>query len=60
MGSSPGDFPEEHYERTREGRFGLDDFHLTGRRGSASRDPPRGGESCLRGDRWRFRRDASS
>lgn len=32
-GSSPSDFPAEHYERTWNGRFTLDDLNGTGRRG---------------------------
>jgi hypothetical protein len=32
-GSSPGDFPAEHYERTWSDRFGVDDLDETGRRG---------------------------
>jgi hypothetical protein len=32
-GSSPGDFPAEHYERTWPNRFGVDDLNETGRRG---------------------------
>ena len=32
-GSSPGDFPAEHYERTWENRFTVDDLNATGRRG---------------------------
>ncbi|WP_338011138.1 YbiU family protein [Saccharopolyspora erythraea] len=32
-GSSPGDFPEEHYEREWEGRFTPDQLNETGRRG---------------------------
>ncbi|MET7289255.1 DUF1479 domain-containing protein [Streptomyces sp. NPDC005573] len=32
-GSSPGDFPEEHYERAWTGRFGPEDLNDTGRRG---------------------------
>jgi len=32
-GSSPSDFPGEHYERTWANRFGLDDLNETGRRG---------------------------
>lgn len=32
-GSSPSDFPEEHYERTWVDRFGLDKLNDTGRRG---------------------------
>lgn len=32
-GSSPSDFPEEHYERTWEDRFGVEDLNRTGRRG---------------------------
>jgi hypothetical protein len=32
-GSSPGDFPAEHYERTWTGRFGREDLNKTGRRG---------------------------
>jgi len=32
-GSSPTDFPEEHYERTWPDRFGVDDLNTTGRRG---------------------------
>jgi len=32
-GSSPGDFPAEHYERTWPDRFHLDDLNETGRRG---------------------------
>ncbi|SDC19224.1 DUF1479 domain-containing protein [Streptomyces prasinopilosus] len=32
-GSSPGDFPEEHYERDWTGRFGVDRLNGTGRRG---------------------------
>ncbi len=32
-GSSPGDFPAEHYERTWVNRFRLGDFNGTGRRG---------------------------
>jgi hypothetical protein len=32
-GSSPGDFPEEHYERTWAGRFRPEDLNDTGRRG---------------------------
>ncbi|MEY2401164.1 MAG: hypothetical protein QOJ08_1275 [Ilumatobacteraceae bacterium] len=32
-GSSPTDFPEEHYERTWAGRFTVDDLNDTGRRG---------------------------
>ncbi|MFE7167901.1 YbiU family protein [Streptomyces sp. NPDC057616] len=32
-GSSPGDFPEEHYERSWTGRFTLDQLNDTGRRG---------------------------
>ncbi|MEU6521510.1 DUF1479 domain-containing protein [Streptomyces sp. NPDC046924] len=32
-GSSPGDFPEEHYERTWPDRFGADRLNETGRRG---------------------------
>lgn len=34
-GSSPADFPEEHYERTWSGRFGPEDLNPTGRRGLA-------------------------
>jgi hypothetical protein len=32
-GSSPGDFPAEHYERSWPDRFGVDDLNATGRRG---------------------------
>ena len=32
-GSSPGDFPEEHYERTWANRFQVHDLNETGRRG---------------------------
>ncbi|WP_055690471.1 DUF1479 domain-containing protein [Streptomyces prasinus] len=32
-GSSPSDFPEEHYERDWTGRFGVDRLNGTGRRG---------------------------
>jgi hypothetical protein len=32
-GSSPGDFPEEHYERSWANRFGVDGLNETGRRG---------------------------
>ena len=32
-GSSPGDFPEEHYERDWPNRFGVHDLNETGRRG---------------------------
>jgi Protein of unknown function (DUF1479) len=32
-GSSPGDFPEEHYERDWDNRFELEDLNATGRRG---------------------------
>ncbi|MEO7754925.1 MAG: DUF1479 domain-containing protein [Terracoccus sp.] len=32
-GSSPGDFPQEDYERDWTGRFGPDDLNQTGRRG---------------------------
>ena len=32
-GSSPGDFPAEHYERTWRNRFHLEDLNATGRRG---------------------------
>ncbi|MCQ4080861.1 DUF1479 domain-containing protein [Streptomyces sp. RB6PN25] len=32
-GSSPSDFPEEHYERAWADRFGLDELNDTGRRG---------------------------
>lgn len=32
-GSSPGDFPAEHYERTWTNRFQRDDLNDTGRRG---------------------------
>jgi hypothetical protein len=32
-GSSPDDFPAEHYERTWDNRFGLEDLNETGRRG---------------------------
>jgi Protein of unknown function (DUF1479) len=32
-GSSPGDFPEEHYERSWPDRFGLDQLNPVGRRG---------------------------
>jgi uncharacterized protein DUF1479 len=32
-GSSPSDFPAEHYERTWPDRFGVDDLNRTGRRG---------------------------
>ena len=32
-GSSPSDFPEEHYERSWPNRFSLDDLNPTGRRG---------------------------
>ena len=32
-GSSPADFPEEHYERAWEGRFTADRLNTTGRRG---------------------------
>ncbi|WP_298800976.1 DUF1479 family protein [Pseudonocardia sp. 73-21] len=32
-GSSPGDFPAEHYERTWPDRFSVDDLNDTGRRG---------------------------
>jgi hypothetical protein len=32
-GSSPSDFPEEHYERSWPDRFSLDDLNPTGRRG---------------------------
>src|SRR3954447_6283270 len=32
-GSSPSDFPAEHYERTWDGRFGVDDLNAVGRRG---------------------------
>ena len=32
-GSSPSDFPTEHYERTWENRFTADDLNLAGRRG---------------------------
>ncbi|MEU7484102.1 DUF1479 domain-containing protein [Streptomyces sp. NPDC042319] len=34
-GSSPADFPEEHYERTWHGRFTPDRLNATGRRGLA-------------------------
>ena len=32
-GSSPSDFPAEHYERTWDDRFTVDDLNATGRRG---------------------------
>jgi Protein of unknown function (DUF1479) len=32
-GSSPSDFPAEHYERTWPDRFGVDDLNQTGRHG---------------------------
>ena len=32
-GSSPSDFPEEHYERDWDGRFSIDELNDTGRRG---------------------------
>jgi hypothetical protein len=32
-GSSPADFPDEHYERTWENRFKPGDLNVTGRRG---------------------------
>ena len=32
-GASPSDFPAEHYERTWDGRFGVDDLNAVGRRG---------------------------
>jgi hypothetical protein len=32
-GSSPGDFPPEHYERTWHGRFGEAELNATGRSG---------------------------
>jgi hypothetical protein len=32
-GSSPSDFPEEHYERSWPDRFSVDDLNETGRRG---------------------------
>ena len=32
-GASPSDFPAEHYERTWDGRFGVDDLNAIGRRG---------------------------
>jgi hypothetical protein len=32
-GSSPGDFPEEHYERSWTNRFRFEDLNRTGRRG---------------------------
>ncbi|MFI5959082.1 DUF1479 domain-containing protein [Cryptosporangium sp. NPDC051539] len=32
-GSSPSDFPEEHYERTWPNRYSVDDLNETGRRG---------------------------
>ncbi|MGW0083601.1 YbiU family protein [Streptomyces sp. NPDC003393] len=32
-GSSPSDFPGEHYERSRSGRFTIDQLNDTGRRG---------------------------
>jgi hypothetical protein len=32
-GSSPSDFPAEHYERTWPNRFGAGDLNATGRRG---------------------------
>jgi Protein of unknown function (DUF1479) len=32
-GSSPGDFPEEHYERDWPNRFAVEDLNATGRRG---------------------------
>jgi hypothetical protein len=32
-GSSPGDFPEEHYERDWANRFNIDELNETGRRG---------------------------
>jgi Protein of unknown function (DUF1479) len=32
-GSSPTDFPEEHYERTWTDRFAIDDLNDIGRRG---------------------------
>jgi len=32
-GSSPSDFPEEHYERTWDNRFEVEDLNTTGRRG---------------------------
>jgi hypothetical protein len=32
-GSSPADFPEEHYERTWRNRFGPGELNATGRRG---------------------------
>ncbi len=32
-GSSPSDFPEEHYERSWDDRFGVEDLNATGRRG---------------------------
>jgi hypothetical protein len=34
-GSSPADFPEEHYERMWTGRFGVGQLNTTGRRGLA-------------------------
>ena len=38
-GSSPGDFPAEHYERTWENRFRAEDLNTTGRRGLGLEDP---------------------
>jgi hypothetical protein len=32
-GSSPSDFPEEHYERDWSGRFSADELNAVGRRG---------------------------
>jgi hypothetical protein len=32
-GSSPSDFPDEHYERTSDNRFTVEGLDATGRRG---------------------------
>ncbi len=40
-GSSPTDFPEEHYERTWSNRFTIDDLNEIGRRGLGLANPAR-------------------
>jgi hypothetical protein len=39
-GSSPSDFPEEHYESTWADRFGVQDLNETGQRGLGFDSPP--------------------
>ncbi len=41
-GSSPGDFPAEHYERAWTGRFQRGDLNVTGRRGLGLSEPDAG------------------